>query len=131
MSKARAVMEAVQREHDEQAALIRWADLVSRCRVNGQGPFPELAYLFAIGGGGWRIRHVAAQMRREGVRAGVPDLCLPVQIRRAAADAMGRGLRCYGALWIEMKTATDRPTPSAAPPRKASRPSSTTSPGAT
>ena len=104
-------MQAVQREHDEQAALIRWADRISRCRVDGQGPFPELAFLFAIPNGGWRLRHVAAQMKREGVRAGVPDLCLPVAspaVRCAETSREGFAGFTYGTLWIEMKTATGR-----------------------
>ena len=111
MSQARAAALAVQREHDEQAALIRWADLISRCRVDGQGPYPELAYLFAIPNGGWRLKRVAAQMKREGAKAGVPDLCLPVAVLRASPRVRhARTSVAYGALWIEMKTATGSAT---------------------
>lgn len=52
---------------------------------------PELGALFAIPNGGHRHPLIGAQMKAEGVRAGMPDLCLPV----------GRG--GYSALYIEMK----------------------------
>lgn len=38
---------------------------------------PELALLHAIPNGGHRHISVAARMKREGTRAGVPDVCLP------------------------------------------------------
>ena len=52
---------------------------------------PRLAWLFAIPNGGDRDKRVAGNLKAEGVKAGVADLCLPV---------MARG---YGGLWIEMK----------------------------
>lgn len=53
--------------------------------------YPELALLYAIPNGGRRDPREAARLRQEGVRAGMPDLCLPVA-------------RCgYHALFIEMK----------------------------
>lgn len=76
-------------EHDEQAALFRWAALHARYR-------PELHLLFAVPNGGARDAHAAAKMKTEGVRPGVPDVCLPVA--RTGVDG-----RAYGALWIEMK----------------------------
>lgn len=72
-------------EHDEQATLFRWA-LFARPR------YPELALLFAIPNGGQRHKAVAARMKAEGVRAGVPDICLPV----ARAGFHG--------LYLELKT---------------------------
>lgn len=64
-------------EHDEQVSLFRWAEVAA-------ARYPELALLHAVpnaGGytGGYRqnARRVAA-MLREGVRPGVPDICLPV-----------------------------------------------------
>jgi hypothetical protein len=62
---------AIPSEHAEQAALIQWAELV-------QAHTPELGLLFAIPNGGQRHAAVAAAMKREGVKRGVPDLCLPV-----------------------------------------------------
>ena len=71
-------------EHDEQAALIQWAGLQRRI-------YPELRLLFAIPNGSLRHKVVAQKLRAEGVKAGVPDLCLPV----------ARG--GYHALFLELK----------------------------
>ena len=71
-------------EHEEQSVLIQWATLA-------QPNQPELGLLFAIPNGGHRLPSVAVALKREGVKAGVPDLLLPVA-------------RCgYHALFIEMK----------------------------
>lgn len=51
--------------------MFEWAKLNER-------QYPELALLHAIPNGGHRIKAVAVQMRKEGVRPGVPDVCLPV-----------------------------------------------------
>lgn len=72
------------REHQEQAALFAWRELA-------KGRHPGLELLLAIPNGGDRHPAVAAKLKAEGVRAGVPDLCLPVP----------RG-RFHG-LWIELK----------------------------
>lgn len=58
-------------EHDEQKALITWADLQA-------AKHPELYLLYAIPNGGARSRATAGKLKAEGVRSGVPDLCLPV-----------------------------------------------------
>ena len=71
-------------EHREQANLIQWAAL-------NRVKYPELDLLFAIPNGGHRHPVVAAKMKAEGVKAGVPDLQLPVP----------RGV--YIGLFIEMK----------------------------
>jgi hypothetical protein len=78
-------------EHDEQAALVEACLLL-------EGHHPELALLFAIPNGGERHIAVAARLKAEGVKAGVPDLFLPV----------ARG-GCHG-LWIEMKVGRNRLT---------------------
>lgn len=71
-------------EHDEQAALIAWA--------NYQTPtYPELEMLFAAPNGGHRHKATAARLKAEGVKPGVPDLLLPV------------GRDGYVGLVIEMK----------------------------
>ena len=58
-------------EHDEQAALFQWAALhASR--------YPELGLMFAIPNGGKRDPVTAVRLRDEGVKPGVPDVCLPV-----------------------------------------------------
>lgn len=57
-------------EHDEQAALFEWAGWMA-------GRWPELEYMHAIPNGGDRNKVVAAKLRAEGVKAGVPDIFLP------------------------------------------------------
>ncbi len=71
-------------ESDEQICLFEWAEVM-------QGQIPELRLLFHIPNGGYRNKVTAARMKAEGVKAGVPDLFLPV----ARKGAHG--------LFIEMK----------------------------
>lgn len=82
----RAVMQGSRTptEHDEQVALFQWA-------AANEEEHEELKLLFAVPNGGYRPMATAAQLKAEGVRAGVPDVCLPV--------ARGR----FHSLWIEMK----------------------------
>ena len=72
-------------EHDEQAALFRWAGFA---RVR----WPELAVMHAVPNGGHRRKATAGMLKAEGVRRGVPDICLPVP--RAG----------FHGLYIELKT---------------------------
>ena len=58
-------------EHVEQVTLMRWAALHER-------KWPELRLLHAVPNGGARHKAVAAAMKAEGVKPGVPDLDLPV-----------------------------------------------------
>lgn len=79
-------------EHAEQTALIQWTTLA-------QSNIPELGLLFAVPNGGRRHPAVAAAMKREGVKRGVPDLMLPVA-------------RCgLHGLFLEMKAADGRLSP--------------------
>jgi len=78
-------------EHDEQKALFEWAAWAC-------GRYPELEYLHAIPNGGHRHIRVAKRLKAEGVKPGVPDLCLPV-----ARDG-------YHGLYIEMKFGRNKPT---------------------
>lgn len=71
-------------EHQEQAAVIGWA------RQN-EHKYPKLEKLFAIPNGGLRDARVGQKLKQEGVRPGVPDLCLPVKSRN------------FNGLYIEMK----------------------------
>ena len=54
-------------EHAEQVAVIQWVDAQ-------MGAWPELRTLFAVPNGGDRNPAVAAKLKAEGVRRGVPDL---------------------------------------------------------
>ena len=78
-------------EAREQEAVIQWAECQS-------GRYPELRLLFHIPNGGSRNKIEAANLKRQGVKAGVPDLFLPV----------ARGV--YHGLFIEMKAGKNRPT---------------------
>lgn len=71
-------------EAQEQITLFSWAAMQS-------GKYPELNLLYHIPNGGSRHKAEARRLRAEGVKAGVPDLCLPV--------ARGK----YHGLYIELK----------------------------
>ena len=71
-------------EGEEQARLFSWCRMMAR-------QYPELELLFHIPNGGSRNKAEAGRFKAEGVKAGVPDLFLPV----------ARG-GCHG-LFIEMK----------------------------
>jgi hypothetical protein len=58
-------------EHAQQVAVFVWAAL-------NFPKYPELRMMFAIPNGGERNKIVAANLKAEGVRAGVPDIFLPV-----------------------------------------------------
>ena len=86
--------QTVPTEHDEQAALFRWA-------ASNEPRCPALRWLFAVPNGGHRRKAVAAQLAAEGVKAGVPDVMLPVP----------RG--GWHGLFIELKRADGRNRPTA------------------
>lgn len=46
--------------------------------LNLMGEFPEVALLHSIPNGDWRGPGVAKKLKAEGVKPGIPDLCLPV-----------------------------------------------------
>ena len=58
-------------EHVEQAHLFQWA-------VWQSGKYPELDLMYAIPNGGYRHHKTAAELKAEGVKAGVCDIFLPV-----------------------------------------------------
>jgi hypothetical protein len=60
-------------EHDEQKALFDWAN-----SMIAQGRLPELENMFAIPNGGMRNKAVAAKLKAEGVKKGVPDIFLAI-----------------------------------------------------
>lgn len=68
----------------EQEALFEWAQMYAH-------RYPELALMYHIPNGGKRDRITAAKLKRQGVKPGVPDICLPVP-------------RCgFHGLYIELK----------------------------
>lgn len=76
---------AVPTEHEEQVQVVSWCNLMTD---RGYGDYD---LIYAIANGGQRGKAQAGKLKAEGVKKGVPDLCLPVP----------RG--GYGALYIEMK----------------------------
>lgn len=79
-------------EHDIQCQVIRWFDITYRKTIAGR--------LVAIPNGGHRHIAVARKLKAEGVRAGFPDLFLPIP------SGSNHGL------FIEMKTQKGKPTES-------------------
>jgi hypothetical protein len=71
-------------ESEKQTALFEWAALA-------KGKYPELDLLYHVPNGGSRNKIEAGRLQAQGVKAGVPDLCLPVP----------RGE--YHSLYIELK----------------------------
>ena len=80
-------------ESGEQQALVDWANAMI-----ATGKYPDLYWLFAIPNGGLRNKATAIKLKREGVRAGVPDLCLPIPRRN------------YHGLFIELKVGRRQPS---------------------
>ncbi len=80
-------------EGGHQEALFEWA----ACNT---GRLPELAWLHHIPNGGRRDKRTAVALKRQGVKAGVPDLCLPV------------ARNGFNGLYIELKAGKNRPTAS-------------------
>ena len=58
-------------ESTEQQALLQWAEIYTN-------RFPELSLLHAIPNGGQRHISTAVRLKKEGVKAGVPDIFFPV-----------------------------------------------------
>ena len=79
------------KEGEEQATLFSWARMKTYF-------YPELEMMFHIPNGGKRSKAEAARFKAEGVKPGVPDICLPVP----------RG--GYHGLYIELKRRRDSST---------------------
>lgn len=78
-------------ESDEQILLFEWATVMAR-------NYPDLNLLHAIPNGGARCKATAGRMKAEGVKSGVPDICLPVP--------MGG----FHGLYVELKVGNNKPT---------------------
>lgn len=78
-----------------QIQLFHWANMMRQS-------LPELQLMFHIPNGGARTKIEGARLKREGVKAGVPDIFLPV--------ARGK----YHGLFIELKTGKGKPSKSQA-----------------
>lgn len=69
-------------EATEQERVINWATFYAK-------DFPELDLLHHIPNGGSRNQLEAANLKRQGVKAGVPDFCLPVARKRQTRAVCG------------------------------------------
>lgn len=74
--------EKILTEAQEQTLLFEWAEYSG---------IPELKTIYAIPNGGSRNVIEAVNLKRQGVRKGIPDVCLPI------------AKKGYNALYIEMK----------------------------
>ena len=72
------------KESEEQVMVMNWAKLQ-------MGKYPELRLLYHVPNGGYRNEFEAVNLKKQGVKSGVPDLTLPV----------ARG--GYFGLYIELK----------------------------
>jgi hypothetical protein len=79
-------------EHEIQRTFVAW------CHKN-EAAHPELQLLFAVPNGGARSPRTAAKLKLEGLRPGVPDMCLPVPSGN------------FAGLWLEFKTPVGRVSP--------------------
>jgi hypothetical protein len=79
-------------EHQIQAALFKWAKFAT-------ARYPDLRLMFAIPNGGARSPITGSMLKAEGVKAGVPDIFLPLPVGR------------FHGLFLEMKTPTGRLSP--------------------
>jgi hypothetical protein len=96
IKKATKIENKIKRsEAGEQKTLIAWANLQSK-------KHSELKMLFHIPNEGKRSRAYGAELKRLGMRAGVPDLFL-------AVPRMQNNI-LYGGLFIEMKTGNNKCT---------------------
>lgn len=73
-------------EHQIQSDLISWCEVIA--------PYhPELSMLFAVPNGTYKSPSARMKYQREGLKPGVPDLCMPLPSRD----------KKYIGLFIEMK----------------------------
>lgn len=79
------------KESEEQQALFQWAKLA-------ESKYSELKLLHHIPNGGKRSLLTAIRLKAEGVKAGVPDICLPVPRNK------------WHGLYIELKADKNKPT---------------------
>lgn len=83
-------------EETEQICLFHWAQAQS-------GKYPELALMYHIPNGGKRGKAEAARFKAAGVKAGVPDICLPVKRSWHWRTIPSDLIAPYSGLYIELK----------------------------
>lgn len=78
-------------EAQEQVLLFQWMKFIS-------GKHPEALLAYHVPNGGSRNKIEAINLKRQGVKSGVPDVCLPV------------ARQGFHGLYIEMKYGKNKPT---------------------
>lgn len=84
-------------EESEQIILFQWADVKA-------ARYPALKLLHAIPNGGFRILQTAVKLKRQGVKKGVPDICLPVAAKGYHGLYIELKRRVGGRLSVEQKS---------------------------
>lgn len=112
-------------EHSQQAALFVWANCAKMWGFSAAAreesyasaipassrhlwAVPELEWLHAIPNGGERSASVAASMKAEGVKRGVPDIFWPLTSRLLATNVIDQPFGIYPGLYIEMKVGNNK-----------------------
>lgn len=94
---------STQYEHYEQVNLFSWLALK-------EAQYPELACAYAVPNAAKRSARQGAWMKAEGMKAGVPDVVLPVV--RVVRSIKGADIyKVWGGLYIEMKAPDKYPRP--------------------
>ena len=78
-------------EGQEQSLLFKWASY-------NFGVMPELRWMYHVPNGGARDIITASRLKAEGVKSGVPDICLPV------------ARQGFHGLYIELKIKKNKPS---------------------
>lgn len=68
------MLAATNSETGHQRAIFCWSAL-----TENRQRWPDLVWMFAVPNGGFRPKPIAAAMKAEGVKTGVPDIWLPVR----------------------------------------------------
>ncbi len=73
MAEIKRTKQQIQCPHEsvEQTMIFQWARMIGNRH-------PEVNLMYAVPNGGSRNRIEAANLKKQGVKAGVPDICLPV-----------------------------------------------------
>jgi len=85
-------------EHQEQCALIEW------CRLH-ENVYPMLKWIYAVPNGARTSISVAKRLKAEGLKASVPDICLPYPRYTTWVNhenAIEKDCKAHG-IYIEMK----------------------------
>lgn len=86
-------------EHSHQTAIFCWSAL-----LEVKAKYPELKWLYAVPNGFFASPGQKAKMKAEGLKSGVPDICLPVPTRS------DNGFIIFCGLYIELKVGKNKAT---------------------